>query len=1025
MTTESIDIRIREDGSRTVSRNIEEIGNSADRSSDRLRLLQSVLGALAGYLAISKITQYSDAWTRFEGLVATSTKSLKENLAVQKELYKIAQNNGMSIDALGDLYSRLARSGKELGTSQNKILQFTDLVSKSLSVQGTSAQQASGALMQMGQALGSGVVRAEEFNSMLEGAPIMLQFVAQNIDGVDGSIAKLRQRMIAGQLTSKEFFDAYLKAAPQIEEAYGKTSMTFSNGMTVFENGLKKFFGQMNSAYGISNLFFKLMQVLANNLDILAIALGAVAVGVAVAFAPGAVIAFGRAIVAVFALITAHPLAALATVIAGLIMYCIAFGDELLVTSDKMTTLADVGHVVFEDLKSLWNGLGEVVSDVWDYLFMVNADGNSAMLSDTVKTNEGMSSSWGGFFSDIDSGFMGFLQGSARVIDAIAGLLTGLGVGVVRVFGGIPGVVINAFNAMYNKVAEIIENTINMAVNGLNRVRSAVGMDLVEAVKIDRKNVDAKSWENYGKGIGESIQAGFEIQGGFLENYVKGVTTRAQKYAKTKDRSGSGVNLDDAMGVYKPADPKAKKAKSAKTAKDKSAEEAEKALKKLKGEYEKVLGIVDPLQKVQDEYNKDLTTLNKALEAGLVTQDKYNQYVARLKDHYSELLDPLGKLKRDIGDQNNMLHLSSKQMEIESQLKTHVEKLKKDGVYLTQEQNQALREQLELQQQLTEQQQLRSQLEQQADSISGRTELKSINMQGDMLAKGQMNRFDSNSITSDRISNMGLDGSGTAEGMDAQAQKFQMYYEQLNAMREQDLISEQTYSALKLQVWNQEQATKLQTAQSFLGSLAGLQNSNSKKMARIGKAAAIAQAVINTYQSATSAYAAMAGIPYVGPALGVAAAAAAVAAGMANVQAIRKQNVAGYMNGGYTGNGGIGDIAGFVHGQEYVFDAQTTSNLGTDNLDALRRGQMSLTPTNSTSQEGQTVLNVTIENNGSYKDYEVQQLSETDVRIIARDEAQNVVTKQAGSVVARELSNANSAPSKALSRNTTTERSRA
>ena len=104
-------------------------------------------------------------------------------------------------------------------------------------------------------------------------------------------------------------------------------------------------------------------------------------------------------------------------------------------------------------------------------------------------------------------------------------------------------------------------------------------------------------------------------------------------------------------------------------------------------------------------------------------------------------------------------------------------------------------------------------------------------------------------------------------------------------------------------------------------------------------------------------------------------------------------------------------------------DAQTTSNIGVDNLDALRRGQMSLTPTKSSEKQGSTVLNVSIENNGTSKEFEVQQLSEQDVRIIARDEAQNVVTKQAGSVVARELANANSDPSKALARNTTAERS--
>jgi len=116
-----------------------------------------------------------------------------------------------------------------------------------------------------------------------------------------------------------------------------------------------------------------------------------------------------------------------------------------------------------------------------------------------------------------------------------------------------------------------------------------------------------------------------------------------------------------------------------------------------------------------------------------------------------------------------------------------------------------------------------------------------------------------------------------------------------------------------------------------------LQSSNNRKLAAIGKAAAITNAVINTYQSATAAYAAMASIPYVGPALGAAAAAAAIAAGMANVAQIRSQQT-GFMDGGYTGSIARDEVAGVVHGQEFVMDAATTSRLGVANLEALRSG---------------------------------------------------------------------------------------
>lgn len=91
---------------------------------------------------------------------------------------------------------------------------------------------------------------------------------------------------------------------------------------------------------------------------------------------------------------------------------------------------------------------------------------------------------------------------------------------------------------------------------------------------------------------------------------------------------------------------------------------------------------------------------------------------------------------------------------------------------------------------------------------------------------------------------------------------------------------------------------QLQAASDLFGQLATLSTSHNKKMAAIGKAAAIAQAIIRTYETANEAMAALSGIPVIGPALGYAAAAVAIAAGLANVAQIRSQNVGGYAGGG-------------------------------------------------------------------------------------------------------------------------------
>lgn len=109
-----------------------------------------------------------------------------------------------------------------------------------------------------------------------------------------------------------------------------------------------------------------------------------------------------------------------------------------------------------------------------------------------------------------------------------------------------------------------------------------------------------------------------------------------------------------------------------------------------------------------------------------------------------------------------------------------------------------------------------------------------------------------------------------------------------DAKKELDLQYAEQTVALEMQVAARRQKTMATT----LNNLASLQSSSNKKMAAVGKTAAIAQATIDTYKSAVAAYSAMAGIPVVGPALAVAAAAAAIAAGLNNVAQISNVQLA-------------------------------------------------------------------------------------------------------------------------------------
>ncbi len=127
--------------------------------------------------------------------------------------------------------------------------------------------------------------------------------------------------------------------------------------------------------------------------------------------------------------------------------------------------------------------------------------------------------------------------------------------------------------------------------------------------------------------------------------------------------------------------------------------------------------------------------------------------------------------------------------------------------------------------------------------------------------------------------------------------------------------------------------------------------------------------------------------------------------------------LSGFSEGGYTGNLGMDQVAGVVHGQEFVMNADATAR-NRDLLEAMNRGAdvRSLMPVQPTQSKGGPHLAVHIENHGSGKEFEVQQLTPSQVRIIARDE----VAKGAPGVVAQHFANPNSVVSKAAKKNLTT-----
>ncbi|KRA58168.1 tape measure protein [Rhizobium sp. Root651] len=199
--------------------------------------------------------QLSDSATKIDNSLKVAGLSGEELEGVYQKLFAAAQKNAAPLETLVQLYGRVSLVQGELGVSSEQIVSLSNNVALALRASGQSSQEASGALLQLSQALGSGVVRAEEFNSILEGAPTILQAAAAGIQQAEGSVAKLRQIMLDGQLSSKAFFDGINAGAPVLEQKVAGAVLTLDQRLENLRTALTNATRDFNKSSNAANTF--------------------------------------------------------------------------------------------------------------------------------------------------------------------------------------------------------------------------------------------------------------------------------------------------------------------------------------------------------------------------------------------------------------------------------------------------------------------------------------------------------------------------------------------------------------------------------------------------------------------------------------------------------------------------------------------------------------------------------------------------------------------------------------------------
>lgn len=224
---------------------------------------QSSGGIFASALALRGAQSFIDNSIKITNALKAAGLEGKALTGVYDALFASAQRNAAPLESLIKLYSAVSLNMSELNTNSSELVGFTDTIAMALRAGGTSASEASGALMQLSQALGGGVVRAEEFNSIVEGAPVIAQAAAAGIREAGGSVAMLRSLMLDGKISSEAFFRGIEAGSPMIAERLESAQRTISDSFTTLFNSLTQAAGEFNNSSEAANTFGKAIDNLA------------------------------------------------------------------------------------------------------------------------------------------------------------------------------------------------------------------------------------------------------------------------------------------------------------------------------------------------------------------------------------------------------------------------------------------------------------------------------------------------------------------------------------------------------------------------------------------------------------------------------------------------------------------------------------------------------------------------------------------------------------------------------------------
>lgn len=268
-------------GQRKVNARLEEMegrfsstGKAVGSTEKAFSSLSRVAVSLSAALSVQQVAQYANAWVDVNNKLVNAVRPTEQLADVTQRVFDISQETRSGLESTAALYGRLERATRSAGTSAEDLAKLTTTINKGLIVSGATTQEASSTMIQLSQALASGVLRGEEFNSISENGSRLAVALADSLGVTAG---QLRAMAAEGKLTTDVVVKGLLSQGDVIAKEFGNTIQTMGQAFQIAGNNITKFIGESTSVQSGLKVFNDAVVTLSENVD--------VAAGVVTAFA--------------------------------------------------------------------------------------------------------------------------------------------------------------------------------------------------------------------------------------------------------------------------------------------------------------------------------------------------------------------------------------------------------------------------------------------------------------------------------------------------------------------------------------------------------------------------------------------------------------------------------------------------------------------------------------------------------------------------------------------------------------------